>query len=79
MGASVETLISKSVAVTHNAIGSKMAAGLSAIYLPPLPPPVATPVTRRQPGTARKVPLPEGGRQPEKKPLRTSLRLFRYF
>ena len=73
--ASIEKLLTTHLTVPPSAIGAKIASGLSALYLPPLPPPVASPVPKKLPSThtsPRKVSPRK--QSPPRKALRTTLK-----
>lgn len=81
----IEGLVSKHQVAVPCTLGSKIAAGLSEIYLPPLPPPVDTYIPPRRREKTPIMPQPSStlqessvevkSQQPkESKPMRTSLK-----
>ncbi|KAK3577758.1 hypothetical protein CHS0354_017457 [Potamilus streckersoni] len=72
----IKSILNKEIETPLHTIGTKIAEGLSAIYLPPLPPPVEYNASPPRKKTPRKVQPTqrEQPQEPGKKPLRTSLK-----
>ena len=82
----LEGLLSKHQLAPQYTLGSKIASGLSVIYLPPLPPPVDTYIPPRRSTKTPTLPMPSSTlqestvetksqqQQKQSKPLRTSLK-----
>ena len=72
MDANIENLIQQHLSVSPSTIGEKMAAGLSTLYLPPLPPAV-DPVSPRRPWQRGNRPVVGVSQPVNRKPLRNTL------